>query len=377
MKRLLLIFGLALWRSIAADAPSLLPYRGRLTVGQGGELINGIRTVQFKLYSQPIGGAPVWAGEVLKTSINGGLVDVLLGTKTTLTGIDLNRQLYLEVTLDVNGDDQISVDDPPFVPRQTLIPTLFSKEALKARNAQKLNGADWTALLSSGNDPRSKDAYLNINKFQLGSLDNSVIAAATVQSAQIAPGAVTDQILSSNSVGIEALKNEILDQLMPTGAILPYAGASTPAGWLPCDGRVVFKADYPRLYSVIGITWGAFDTSRNYFQLPDLRGQFLRGVSAGSGKDPEADARTASGPGGNAGNQVGTLQTDQFVSHTHSLAYPGSILGVFVLGSTNPGWDNPPGRHYYQSAGMNLSINPYGGPETRPVNAAVNYMIKL
>ncbi len=377
MKRLLLMIGLAFWQTIVADAPSLLPYRGRLTDAQGGELINGIRLVQFKLFAQPTGGAAVWAGEVLHTSINGGLVDVLLGTKSPLTGIDLNRQLYLEVTVDVNGDDQISSDDPPFVPRQTLLPGLFAKEALTARSTQALNGADWTAILSSGTDPRANDSYLNVNKFQLGSLDSSLIAGATIQSSQIAGGAVTDQNLAPNSVSVESLKNEILDQLMPTGAILPYAGATPPPGWLPCDGRVLLQSDYPRLFSVIGITWGAFDTSRLYFQLPDVRGRFLRGVSGGSGKDPEADARTASGPGGNVGNQVGSLQHDEFASHTHGLNYPGAVLGVFVNGSDNPGWDNPPGSHYPQNDALNLSISPHGGPETRPVNAAVNYMIKL
>lgn len=377
MKRLILIFGLVLWRSAIADAPSLLPYRGRLTDAQGAELINGIRTVQFKLYSQPVGGAPVWAGEVLKTSINGGLVDVLLGTKTPLTGIDLNRQLFLEVTMDVNGDDQISADDPPFFPRQTVLPALFAKEALKARSTQKLNGADWTALLSSGTDPRANDAYLNIHKFQLGSLDSSVIAGATIQSTQIAAGAVTDQNLALNSVGVEALKKEILDQLMPPGVILPYAGATVPQGWLPCDGRVLLKSEYPRLYAAIGISWGAYDFSRSFFQLPDLRGEFLRGVSNGSGMDPEADGRTASGNGGNTGDQVGTLQIDQFASHTHGLSYRGNILGVFVPGSQNPGWDNPPGPYFYSSDTLNLSISPYGGPETRPVNANVNYIIKF
>ena len=46
--------------------------------------------------------------------------------------------------------------------------------------------------------------------------------------------------------------------------------------YLLCDGSAVKRTDYPDLFSVISITWGAGD-SITTFNLPDLRGMFLRG----------------------------------------------------------------------------------------------------
>lgn len=90
-----------------------------------------------------------------------------------------------------------------------------------------------------------------------------------VQTADIVNGAVTPAKLAS---GLNAL---------PTGSILPFAGSNVPTGFLVCDGTSYLRATYSTLFSVIGTAWGSLDGT--HFNVPDFRGQFMRGNTAGMG----------------------------------------------------------------------------------------------
>ena len=173
---------------------------------------------------------------------------------------------------------------------------------------------------------------------------------------------------------------------VPVGTSVAFGGDvnAIPSGWVLCDGSLVGTKDpkYTNLYNAIGTAWGKYfmDTlgvSNNSFFLPDLRGQFLRGVSGPySSADPESASRTALHPGGNTGNIVGSYQADIFGSHNHAIR-----LEYGTYNNLNSG----PGGQYnqvtssqswgYTSAGTNISYS--GGTETRPKNAYVNYIIKL
>lgn len=66
--------------------------------------------------------------------------------------------------------------------------------------------------------------------------------------------------------------------------IFAYAGATAPEGFLFCDGQAVSRTDYARLFAVIGTTFGAGDGTTT-FNVPDLRGEFMRGADRGRGVD--------------------------------------------------------------------------------------------
>ena len=104
----------------------------------------------------------------------------------------------------------------------------------------------------------------------------------------------------------------------PPGAIMPFAGATAPDGWLLCDGNEsesfqplpdgpgTFQgktADFSRLYAVLSNTYGAFG------KLPDLRGYFIRGF--GTNADGTASHNTR-----------GAKQDDAFQGHKHGLYDP-------------------------------------------------------
>lgn len=63
---------------------------------------------------------------------------------------------------------------------------------------------------------------------------------------------------------------------VPIGAIMPYAGATAPTGYLLCDGSEVPVAVFNDLYNVIGNTYGT-GINPATFKLPDLRGRFPLG----------------------------------------------------------------------------------------------------
>lgn len=79
---------------------------------------------------------------------------------------------------------------------------------------------------------------------------------------------------------------ELPSNLQPfePGTIAAFAMQNVPRGWLECDGRAVSRTDYKRLLDAIGLTWGIGD-GVNTFNIPDLRGMFLRGFDGGRGID--------------------------------------------------------------------------------------------
>jgi microcystin-dependent protein len=161
----------------------------------------------------------------------------------------------------------------------------------------------------------------------------------------------------------DASGNASWGQAMPSGAVSAYAGTAVPTGWLLCDGTPVSRTTYSLLFNAIGTAWGAGDGSTT-FNLPDMRGLFLRGVDGAAGIDPDKASRFANNTGGNTGNNVGSEQSDQLQSHNHSISTLGSTISV--LG----------GLATANTPGGSTSTNSTGGNETRPSNVYVYYIIK-
>lgn len=128
--------------------------------------------------------------------------------------------------------------------------------------------------------------------------------------------------------------------LMPTGAILPYAGAAAPNGYLLCDGAAI-PAEFTALIALVGAN------------TPDLRGRFLRGWSTAAAQDPDAPRAPLS------------TQSDAVGPHSHPIDAhtSGATDTNRLVGSS--------GQVTSQATTKNST-----GPETRPRNTAVAYIIK-
>ena len=158
---------------------------------------------------------------------------------------------------------------------------------------------------------------------------------------------------------------------IPSGCIFAYGGTTAPPGWLLCVGTSVNRVDYPQLFAAIGTAFGT--ASASTFNLPDLRGRFLRGRDGGANRDPNAGARTAMATGGNTGDNVGSVQTDTYQSHTHSTTL--DIGGNLTNGNIGSRYST--GISFGQNSTLATGSSSSGGNETRPLNANVNYIIKI
>ena len=350
------LFWLAGVTGWAQNTPKLLPFQGHLTKADGSVLADGSKVVQFKIYDAPVSGTAVWAGEVHKLSVNAGLVNTILGSKTSLGAVDFDRMLYLEISIDANGDESITASDPPLLPRQVLLPPVFASAAggLSYDSDGQLREKGWGAVFSNG-DPDT------------GSIDGGKLAQGSVTSAKI----------QNQSIEREDLSIGVSQSIVPAGAIMAFAGSNIPLGWALCDGSPhEGSGTYAPLFQAIGKSWGNGGDPANSskrFNLPDLRGRFLRGVDRGAGNDPDVDGRISE-TGGNAKDNVGSIQEDAIGSHVHDLG------GFMLVESAVSGWGtvpaDPPATTFKPTPRMTEG-NQGAKSDTRPKNAYVNYIIKL
>ena len=68
---------------------------------------------------------------------------------------------------------------------------------------------------------------------------------------------------------------------IPPGTMMAYGGKSVPDGWLLCNGALVSRTIYAKLFAAIGTAWGAGDGSTT-FKLPDADGRVMQGVTDAS-----------------------------------------------------------------------------------------------
>ena len=214
---------------------------------------------------------------------------------------------------------------------------------------------------------------------------------------------VGDLAASQTAGGISAL--------LPSGTILPFGGASAPTGWLLCNGATISRTTYANLFAAISTAHGSGDGSTT-FHLPDLRGRFMRGVDGAVARDPDRAARTAANSGGNTGDNVGSVQTNATKpnglangtsavsgtvggsdgTHTHTVGGNNGGLwqGSSIINTASGGNLYGP-TTYTGSVSINTTSSGHGHAfgltsaaqtitgdnETRPLNANVNYIIKV
>ncbi len=142
---------------------------------------------------------------------------------------------------------------------------------------------------------------------------------------------------------------------IPAGLVKHFAGAAAPAGWLACDGSTVSRTTYAALFLAIGTTYGVGDGATT-FAIPDLRGEFVRGLDSGRGVD--------------TGRALGSAQAHEVVSHGHG--FTGGTAAITYPGAATGGLG---GGGLYGPTGAGAIANT-GGAETRPRNVAMLPCIK-
>ena len=143
---------------------------------------------------------------------------------------------------------------------------------------------------------------------------------------------------------------------VPPGAVMHFAMNSPPTGWLRANGAAVSRTTFAALFTAIGTTYGAGDGSTT-FNLPDLRGEFIRGFDDGRGVD--------------TGRNLGSAQAHQMQSHNHAITTTGSGGGTLAV-STAFHANAATRTGFLASAGGTSN-----GSENRPRNIAMLACIKF
>ena len=214
-----------------------------------------------------------------------------------------------------------------------------------------------------------------VTEFRPGTDDDAVITASLADSAvttakiaddaitnaKIADDAVNADSVADNSIGAAAINISgngtsgqavvsdgdgsfsYTSNILPYGALMPYAGTSAPTGFLLCDGSAVSRSTYATLFSAISTTYGAGDGSST-FNLPDLRGRVVAGQDDMGGSSANRLTDQTGGLNGDTlgdtgGSETHTLTTAQLASHTHTFSdtdtHTVSFPRTLIVGAAN------------------------------------------
>lgn len=175
--------------------------------------------------------------------------------------------------------------------------------------------------------------------------------------------------------GKRLLNTDDLSGMVPSGAVLYFAGQSAPAGWLKANGAAVSRTAYAALFAAIGTTYGAGDGSTT-FNLPDLRGEFVRGWDDGRGIDHGRAFGSAQGDA--IRNITGSIDTGS--NGGYQLFDEATAKGALAISQRRwKAWthDAQDGRNNPAAFDFDASRVVPTAPENRPRNIALLACIKI
>ena len=153
---------------------------------------------------------------------------------------------------------------------------------------------------------------------------------------------------------------------IPIGTIISSGAAwdNPPAGYLFCGGQAVSRVTYAALFAIVGTTFGAGDGSTT-FNVPELRGEFLRGAGT--------NQHTGQGNGGAPGHH----QDATTIPYTYSNGDANNVN--FAGEGTTQNLDSTPtitGKYQTVNSANHGTSSAYNFGTVRPTNTSVNFFIK-
>ena len=168
-----------------------------------------------------------------------------------------------------------------------------------------------------------------------------------------------EQAKTSAIQSIEDKTRVIEEYKVPIGTIIAMSSDYIPTGYLLCNGSAVNRQTYSLLFAKIGTTYGEGDGT-NTFNLPDLRGKFVRGLGGNSDL-----------LGKTQGDAIRNIQGEVDICHGDNNV----TNGVFRdNGRKRRGRDG--NEWYLHSVIFDASTVVPTANENRPLNMAMNYLIK-
>lgn len=272
----------------------------------------------------------------------------------------------------IRVQDSADPDSSPFVvdtSGQVGIGTATPANAIDvAGGAIQISTSGGTARTVMSAD--STDSIFSVNDDRNFTVKTNAATRLTVNSSA-ATSTVPVVLPAIPTTALQAATKSYVDQVLPAGCIMPFAGTSAPTSWVACDGSAISRTTYATLFAAIGTTWGSGDGSTT-FNVPDLRGMFVRGTGT-------------NGTYGTAvGQAVGTYAADTYLNHNHAITDPGHTHSYYIWGerrqsdgSQSSFWANEQySSTLSNTTGITINNSTTGGTETKPKNYGVLYIIK-
>uniref|UniRef100_UPI0034D400B5 phage tail-collar fiber domain-containing protein n=3 Tax=Morganellaceae TaxID=1903414 RepID=UPI0034D400B5 len=166
----------------------------------------------------------------------------------------------------------------------------------------------------------------------------------------ISPKSGATNITCRNKSGTLALLGDLEDvNNIPVGSPIPWSLATAPSGYLICNGQTFNKSTYPKLAV-------AYPSGK----LPDLRGEFIRGLDSGRGIDAGRSVLSVQ-----KGNSLLSSNIFGGLSSSESNKWHKAINYIGITGTDNDG-----------GYGVHQQIEGANGNETRPRNIAFLYIVR-
>ncbi len=142
----------------------------------------------------------------------------------------------------------------------------------------------------------------------------------------------------------KVLNVSVSSDVSEVGKISMFARSTAPSGYLKCNGAAISRTTYAALFSVIGTTFGAGDGSTT-FNIPDLRGEFIRGWDDARGVDTS--------------RVFGSWQDGQNLWHGHGITINGYSHNHWWGATTSTNGNHQHGTGMYSAAvGNGSSLDP-------------------
>jgi microcystin-dependent protein len=276
----------------------------------------------------------------------------------------------------------ISTNPGPTAPPSPALGLLWQDTAQTPDQLKMWDGSNWVRVDPQGITQAAGDVrYLQITTAASTYL---ALSGGTLSGNLTLPGVptTTNMAATKGYVDTQIAAIPAATDLTPAGTVIWTARTTAPTGYLKANGAAISRTTYATLFSAIGTTYGVGDGSTT-FNLPDLRGEFIRGWDDGRGID--------------AGRNLGSNQAQDYQSHNHSAtstvydpshdhAYPRPYYGTAAGGAGVPGAElgtagtegfvDVAVQHGFTGISVGTTVANSGGTETRPRNISLLGCIK-
>lgn len=238
--------------------------------------------------------------------------------------------------------------------------------------------------------------------------DAHISAGAGIAKSKLGPLAIGDADVAAGAA-IAKSKLDLAGQItaadlaagaaLPAGAMVPYGGNTSPAGWVLCDGAAYdgTNSTYTALWLALQTRFGG--TGQSNFNVPDTRGRMLVGKGTATAVDT-----VGKNDGVALGNRMpfhshshtltlpnhGHSHTLTLPNHTHNYNSPNGVIASTAGANTNagitagvtappnslPAIDGAVGNPTSNPA-INGTIGTGAAPQDTPAFLVVNHIIKL